>query len=239
MKALLILLFPAIILANGFYDSKASTIFLSRIGQNIAPVTEYMTDNIYKNSPKLQKRGIIGDIKNQLREYIGRTYSAKAIKSFEPIMKNEMDNGFKQYYALYKRDGVSSPEQEKYRREAFAGWLSKRLDAKLKNHMVGQLDTWVNEHTLLGKAKTSLQNVFQKRESISGKHETGVIQKRYVERTGKTDAIIMIVSSFLLLPIFMNPFMTSIWSLLLVGGSVILFFNPIIYRMVYGYWTIF
>ena len=221
MEYLILLLIPALIQA-GVYDDKASIMIMSRIRQRTKSVTGYMAYNIAKHSPDLQKRGLVGDLKQKLQEYVSDTYTDKASKNFEPIMRVEMDNAFNQYYRHTKRDTFLTPEQEKHREQLFAQWLSKRLDAKFKNHMVSKFDVWKDDHKMIGK-RSDVNRV------------TG-LQKRYIERTPKNQAIFLIVTSFLLIPVFMNPFTVGLWGILFSLSTYVLFFNPIFTRMTFGTW---
>lgn len=225
MKYWFLLFLPLLTLA-GVYDDNASAIIMSRIRQKTVPVTEYMAEDIAKKSPVLHKRGLIGGLKQKLQEYITETYTDKAVKSFEPVMKQEMDNAFGQYYRYTKRDTLLTPEQETHRQKVFADWLSNRLAAKLKNHMINQFELWENDHKRLNKrSELGTQN-----------KDTESFKRPFVEKNGRNMAIFTIVSAFLLIPVFMNPYTIGFYGFIMAIAVFMLFFNPILTRITFGDW---
>lgn len=224
MKFVLLLSIPALTLAVA-YENPSSALLMSQVSAKTASITEYMADKINEHSLDIQKRGFIGNLKQNLRNYIDETYTQKSLKSFEPVMKKEVDNAFRQYDRHTKRDIILTQEQERYRQHAFSEWLSKRLESKLKNHMLFEFQEWKDDHINF---KTRAEALFQ--------NKAASIQKRYIERTPKKMAIFGIVTAFLLIPIFINPFTIGFYGILLTIISFLLFFDPILKRVTFGEW---
>jgi hypothetical protein len=198
---------------------------MSKLKAKTGLITEYMAKKINKHSPELQKRGFLGNLKQNLKDYIDETYTKKSLKSFKPVMKHEVDSALAQYYRFTKRDRIMAPEQEKNRQHAFSDWISKRLDVKFKNHMMSEFQIWKKNHTFKKIREAGLQN-----------KEKSSIRKRYLEETPKNMAIYTIVTSFLLLPVFMNPFTVGFYGLLLSIVLYMAFFDPILKRVTFGKW---
>lgn len=216
--------------AFNMVDNLPGQIFFE-IHRQMAPVEDYMTNQISAHSPKLHKRNIITNMKAQLKSYIQRTYTNKGIASFQKTMKLEMNKGFAQYYQYTKRDTMLTQEQMKHRQLEFSKWLGKRIDAKFKNHMIREFDSWKKEHNPVHR----IINKIKPRNRGQGNQKTG-LQKRYVELNPKNSFIFEVVIAFLTIPFFANPFALGLWGVLFGLFLAQVLARGVLHRLVFGKW---
>ena len=196
--------------------------------RQIVPVENYMANQIVSHSPNIQKRGLFGDLKKKVQSYIQRTYTNKALASFEGPMNAEINRGLAQYYRYTKRDTMLTQEQIQNRQLQFSNWLGKRLDAKLKNHMMQGFIEWKNAHNPVNRV-------------INKVKQTVGMQKRFLglEPSKKNNFIIEVVAAFLTIPLFANPFTAGIWGAIFSVAFGMFFIRWILNRVVYGRYAIF
>lgn len=191
-----------------------------------AGVSEFMADKIAKSDvaqkSSIQKR-VFADLKGDIKQYVQASYLDPAIASFQPIMDAEVDKHLRKFQSVRVDPRKHTQEAIKQREKDFAEWLSKKIDAKFKNYLGGKFQEWKRGHSILKKRSTEV--------SAAG------LQKRFVENTPKNHAIFMIVTSFLFLPVFMNPFAAGLWGILVGLGLAVVVMPAIMRKIVFGYWS--
>jgi hypothetical protein len=224
MKFFFLISITSLVLASA-NENTAIALIMSKLQARTGLITEYMAKKINQHSPQLQKRKILGNLMQNLKDYIHKTYTQKSLESFQPVMKQEVDNSLAQHQRFTKRDIIMTADQEKYRRYAFSDWISKRLDVKFKNHMMSEFQMWKKKHTFKKMREAGLLT-----------KDKSSIRKRKLEESPRNVAIYSIVTSFLLIPVFMNPFTIGFYGFLFSIVLYSVFFDPILKRITFGKW---